>query len=203
MSLTGWSKGWQRGWGSRTGRAAMCCAWVLRPGSSFPTRKTLLWDPQTNWSFFSCPGLVPGSACCRWKSTMRWLSSPSSLCVVSLKSNFLCSRKSNQGSRKKRNSSQFHCTSSHKLCHELNRLQMLQNRQNMLSFSSPMHGNWRNGLSFKGWSHTALGSGKCGSFCHGYFHTLCSFSYHIYMPYHLMYLVPFRNLKNTGLICRG
>ena len=59
MSLTGWSKGWQRGWGSWTGRAARCCAWVLRPGSSFPTRKTLLWDPQTNWSFFSCPGLAP------------------------------------------------------------------------------------------------------------------------------------------------
>ena len=44
---------------------------------------------------------------------------------------------SNQGSR--RNSSPFHCTSSHKLCHQLNWLQMLQNRQNMLSFSSPMH----------------------------------------------------------------
>ena len=35
---------------------------------------------------------------------------------------------SNQGSR--RNSSPFHCTSSHKLCHQLNWLQMLQNRQN-------------------------------------------------------------------------
>ena len=74
MSLTGWSKGWQRGWGSRTGRAARCCSWVLRPGSSFPTRKTSLVGSSDELKFLQFTSNI-------WHEKVK-RSSPNSMCSM-------------------------------------------------------------------------------------------------------------------------